>query len=172
MTGREPAQIGACRSAVIDGGGIACLGLRLRDAGRQADLRRPLCVALLVARSGAPFRCYVDANLPYRIRQEDRALLDLLAAEHPDEFPAVPPRADPTDYVLQRAASDGSAAVGPEGGIDAPEYAAAYPWLAAPGRLLAVGDDGEGALVAGGLSLPYFSLDPFALYDELFPHLS
>ncbi len=152
---------------VLDGGGIACLGLARRDGARLADLRRPLAVACGLARGDRRFRCYLDRNLPYRLREEDRGLLDLLLAEHAETFPIVPPGAAPEDFILGRADAAEAALVG----AGPPSYEAAYldryPWLSDPRRYLPV-TERDGTLSCGGLfEADYRASSAFDLYDQL-----
>ena len=160
----------ARQAHVVDGGALACLGLVLRDGGRRADLRAPLAVALRLAQGGSGVVCYLDRNLPYRVREDQRDLLDLLLSEHPESFRTVPPRAA-ADYLLQRAGPSGAAIVAPGDLLADPGVRERYPWLAQPGRWL------RPRLAEGAIELsPDERIEPtgdtaFDLYHRLASHL-
>jgi len=157
---------------VLDGGGIACLGLSRRDGERLADLRKPLAVARELARNDCRFLCYVDGNLPYRVREEDRGLLDLLLAEHPERFAIVPAKTAAEDYIFQRAGINEATLVTPVPASEETGYLDRYPWLRDPGRHMLVSER-DGLIRCGSLEpAEFLDSTAFDLYDDLFPTLT
>lgn len=147
-------------------GGVAYL-LSRKDGGRLADLRKPLCLARELVRNDCAFRCYLDRNLPYRVREEDRALLDLLIAEHSDTFSVAPQGVAAEEYLLLRAAAFDATILSAVPFSSESEFLDRFPWLAEPGRCLPV-EERDGLLSCPPFAnADYAGLTAFDLYDDL-----